>query len=32
VQKPELRAQAVAIFEGKPPLEKLLAVNEAPAA
>jgi protein ImuB len=26
--EPELRAQAVAIFEGKPPLEKLLAVNE----
>jgi protein ImuB len=26
--EPELRAQAVAIFEGKPPLEKILAVNE----
>ena len=26
--KPELRAQAVAIFEGKPPLEKVFAVNE----
>ncbi|MFZ0419233.1 MAG: DNA polymerase Y family protein [Candidatus Sulfotelmatobacter sp.] len=26
--EPELRAQAVAIFEGKPPLEKLSAVNE----
>jgi protein ImuB len=25
---PELRAQAVAIFEGKPPLEKVFAVNE----
>jgi protein ImuB len=25
---PELRAQAVAIFEGKPPLEKIFAVNE----
>jgi protein ImuB len=25
---PELRAQAVAIFEGKPPLEKIVAVNE----
>jgi protein ImuB len=26
--EPELRAQAVAIFEGKPPLEKVCAVNE----
>jgi len=26
--EPELRAQAVAILEGKPPLEKVLAVNE----
>jgi protein ImuB len=26
--EPELRAQAVAIFEGKPPLEKVYAVNE----
>src|SRR5580698_7876723 len=26
--EPELRAQAVAIFEGKPPLEKVFAVNE----
>jgi protein ImuB len=26
--EPELRAQAVAIFEGKPPLEKIYAVNE----
>jgi protein ImuB len=26
--KPELRSRAVAIFEGKPPLEKVLAVNE----
>src|SRR5580693_2334260 len=26
--EPELRAQAVAIFEGKAPLEKVLAVNE----
>ena len=26
--EPELRSQAVAIFEGKPPLEKILAVNE----
>jgi protein ImuB len=26
--EPELRAQAVAIFEGKPPLEKIWAVNE----
>ncbi len=26
--QPELRAQAVAIFEGKPPLEKVFAVNE----
>jgi protein ImuB len=26
--KPELRAQAVAIFEGKPPLEKVFAMNE----
>src|SRR5882757_993994 len=26
--EPELRAQAVAIFEGKPPLEKIFAVNE----
>src|ERR1700681_4397777 len=26
--EPELRAQAVALFEGKPPLEKLFAVNE----
>jgi protein ImuB len=25
---PELRAQAIAIFEGKPPLEKIFAVNE----
>jgi protein ImuB len=25
---PELRAQAVAIFEGKPPMEKVFAVNE----
>ncbi len=28
---PELRAQAVALFEGKPPLEKVFAVNEAAA-
>jgi protein ImuB len=26
--QPELRAQAVAVFEGKPPLEKVFAVNE----
>ncbi len=26
--EPELRAQTLAIFEGKPPLEKILAVNE----
>src|SRR5258708_34443362 len=26
--EPELRARAVAIFEGKPPLEKIFAVNE----
>jgi len=26
--EPELRAQAVAIFEGKPPMEKVFAVNE----
>jgi protein ImuB len=26
--EPELRAQAVALFEGKPPLEKVFAVNE----
>ena len=26
--EPELRAQAVAVLEGKPPLEKILAVNE----
>src|SRR5580658_3533075 len=26
--EPELRAQAVAVFKGKPPLEKVLAVNE----
>ena len=26
--EPELRAQAMAIFEGKPPLEKVFAVNE----
>jgi protein ImuB len=26
--EPELRAQAVAIFEGKPPLEKIFAVNQ----
>ncbi len=26
--RPELRAQAVAIFEGKPPLERVFAVNE----
>jgi protein ImuB len=26
--EPELRAQALAIFEGRPPLEKLFAVNE----
>ena len=26
--EPELRAHAVAIFEGKPPLEKIFAVNE----
>jgi protein ImuB len=26
--EPELRAQALAIFEGKPPLEKVFAVNE----
>ena len=26
--EPELRAQSVAIFEGKPPLEKVFAVNE----
>jgi protein ImuB len=26
--EPELRAQAVAIFDGKPPLEKIFAVNE----
>src|SRR6202049_663930 len=26
--EPELRPQAVAIFEGKPPLEKIFAVNE----
>ncbi|MGA8620175.1 MAG: DNA polymerase Y family protein [Candidatus Sulfotelmatobacter sp.] len=26
--EPQLRAQAVAIFEGKPPLEKIFAVNE----
>src|SRR5258708_19600533 len=26
--EPELRAQAVSIFKGKPPLEKILAVNE----
>jgi len=26
--EPELRAQAVAIFDGKPPLEKVFAVNE----
>jgi protein ImuB len=26
--EPELRAQAVAVFEGKPPLEKVFAVNE----
>jgi protein ImuB len=26
--QPELRAQAVAIFEGKPPMEKVFAVNE----
>ncbi len=25
--EPELRAQTVAIFEGKPPLEKIFAVN-----
>jgi protein ImuB len=29
--EPELRAQAVAIFEGKPPLEKVFAVNESAA-
>jgi protein ImuB len=29
--QPELRAQAVAIFEGKPPLEKVFAVNESAA-
>jgi len=29
--EPELRAQAVAIFEGKPPMEKLFAVNESAA-
>src|SRR6202043_3957396 len=27
--EPELQARAVAIIEGKPPLEKILAVNEA---
>src|ERR1700733_9861619 len=26
--EPELRARAVAIFDGKPPLEKIFAVNE----
>jgi protein ImuB len=26
--EPELRAQAVAVFEGKPPLQKILTVNE----
>ena len=26
--EPELRTQAVAIFEGKPPLEKIFSVNE----
>src|SRR3984957_18643246 len=26
--QPELRARAVAVFEGKPPLEKVFAVNE----
>src|ERR1700730_9090597 len=26
--EPELRAQAMAVFEGKPPLEKVFAVNE----
>jgi protein ImuB len=26
--EPELRAQAIAVFEGKPPLEKVFAVNE----
>src|SRR5580692_4540841 len=26
--EPELRARAVAIFEGKPPMEKVFAVNE----
>ena len=30
--EPELRARAVGIFEGKPPLEKLMAVNEKAAA
>ena len=29
--EPELRAQAIAIFEGKPPLEKVFAVNESAA-
>ncbi len=29
--QPELRARAVAIFEGKPPLEKVFAVNESAA-
>ncbi len=27
--EPELRARAIAIFEGKPPLEKIIAANEA---
>ena len=30
--EPELQARAVAIFEGKPPLEKIIAVNEKAAA
>src|SRR5438552_14358640 len=29
--EPELQARAVAIFEGKPPLEKIIAVHEAAA-
>ena len=28
--EPELQAQPLAIFEGKPPLEKIIAVNENP--
>ena len=30
--EPELQARPVAIFEGKPPLEKIIAVNENAAA